>query len=418
MTSEDQAGADEVDDLADMLEDLSRRLAAIDEHCGPLVLAGDDPAAAENRSIRGAQAHLVRAETRALRAEVAEVRARAREMARGARRVQERARPARLDADGLPVDALARLCRQALAVGESVSWARITVPTREGGVRTPSAGTLAPAAAEAVTQGPCVLAARSGTPIAVDDVAGDPRWPGLRAGDPAPASLLVVPLGAGTGGTLALAAGTRAAFPAPVRAVAAEVARHVGRFVAARAAGHPVPPDPAGRARDLVAAARALLARHDRVAPDVAFDALLERAVRSGVTLLACAGEVVDELGPVPGEDAAPGPPPEPATLRRALAYLEEHAGEDVDVADVAAAAGLGVRGLQTSFRRWRDTTPLAHLRHLRLGRAHDELLAADPRRGATVADIAARWGFTHAGRFSVVYRRRYGCSPSETLRA
>ena len=35
-----------------------------------------------------------------------------------------------------------------------------------------------------------------------------------------------------------------------------------------------------------------------------------------------------------------------------------------------------------------------------------------------TVADIASRWRFTHPGRFSVAYRRRYGCSPSETLRA
>jgi AraC-like DNA-binding protein len=408
------AGADEVDDLADMLEGLSRRLAAIDERCGPLALAGEGSAATENRSIRGAQAHLVRAEARGLRGEVAEVRARAREMARDARRVQERARPVRGGTDGLPADALTRVCRHALTLGDTVCWARITVPARGGAALTASAGTLAEAAAEAVALGPGALAARSGAQIAVDHVADDPRWPGLRAGDPAPGSVLVVPLGGDTGGTLALAAGTPAAFPAAVRAAAAEVARHGSRLLA----GHTPLPDPAGRARDVVAAARVLLARHERIAPEVAFDALLERAARSGDTLLACAERVVDELGPPPAEDARTVPAPEPATLRRALAYLEEHAGEEVDVADVAAAAGLGVRGLQTSFRRWRDTTPLGHLRQLRLARAHDELVAADPRSGATVAEIAARWGFTHAGRFSVVYRRRFGCSPSETLRA
>ncbi|CAA9265565.1 MAG: hypothetical protein AVDCRST_MAG54-2700 [uncultured Actinomycetospora sp.] len=352
-------------------------------------------------------------EDRAAGAEV-----RARETTDGARRVRERARPARVDPDGFPDGALTRLCRHALTVGDAVCWARITVPTRGGAALTASAGTLAEAAAAAVTQGPASLAARSGAQIAVDRVADDPRCPGLRAGDPAPASLLVVPLGAGTRGTLALAGATTAAFAATVGAAAAEVARHAGRLLALSAAGHPLPPDPGERARNVVATARALLARHDRVDPDVAFDALLARAARSGTTLLACAGQVVDELCPGTGDDAVPVPPPEPATLRRALAYLEEHAGEEVAVADVAAAAGLGVRGLQTSFRRWRDTTPLAHLRRIRLARAHDELLAADPRRGATVADVAARWRFTHAGRFSVVYRRRYGCSPSETLRA
>ncbi|MEU4690491.1 helix-turn-helix domain-containing protein [Actinoplanes sp. NPDC023714] len=48
--------------------------------------------------------------------------------------------------------------------------------------------------------------------------------------------------------------------------------------------------------------------------------------------------------------------------------------------------------------------------------RVHQELLAAD-RAGRTVADIAKRWGFGHAGRFAETYRNRYGHWPSETLR-
>ena len=174
--------------------------------------------------------------------------------------------------------------------------------------------------------------------------------------------------------------------------------------------------DPAVRARDLVVAARALLSRHHAITPEAAFEVLLERAADAGHSILDCAEQVVDELGQEPAE--GPAHPAEPANMRRALAYLEEHAAEDVDVADVAAAAGLGTRGLQMAFRRWRGTTPLAHLRDVRLARAHDELRAADPRDGRTVADIAAHWRFTHPGRFSVAYRRRYGCSPSETLRA
>lgn len=41
--------------------------------------------------------------------------------------------------------------------------------------------------------------------------------------------------------------------------------------------------------------------------------------------------------------------------------------------------------------------------------------MQADPA-GTTVTDIAVRWGFPHPGRFSVVYRRRFGEKTSQTL--
>jgi AraC-like DNA-binding protein len=48
--------------------------------------------------------------------------------------------------------------------------------------------------------------------------------------------------------------------------------------------------------------------------------------------------------------------------------------------------------------------------------RAHLDLQHAQPG-DTSVAALAARWGFTHLGRFAVEYRRRYGHSPSQTLR-
>lgn len=107
----------------------------------------------------------------------------------------------------------------------------------------------------------------------------------------------------------------------------------------------------------------------------------------------------------------------EPAVLRRAIDYIEAHAGEPIDVGDIAAAAGIGPRGLQHSFRRYRDTTPRAYLRGIRLERAHGDLRDGDPTRGDTVSVIARRWGFTHLGRFTSAYRHRYGRTPSDTLR-
>ena len=267
---------------------------------------------------------------------------------------------------------------------------------------------MSPTTAEALARGPRAAACRSGTTVVVDDVAADPRWTGLRDGTRTPASLLVLPLPGGDG-ALTLASDTRAAFDAATRAVAAELARHVHRLLT------PSDSEAAVRARDLVVAARALLSRHHGITPDAAFDLLLERA---GERPRSWRARSRWSTSSVRSRPPAPIHPAEPANVRRALAYLEEHATEDVDVADVAAAAGLGTRGLQMAFRRWRATTPLAHLRDIRLAGAHEELLDADSRDGRTVADIASRWRFTHPGRFSVAYRRRYGCSPSETLRA
>jgi AraC-like DNA-binding protein len=114
---------------------------------------------------------------------------------------------------------------------------------------------------------------------------------------------------------------------------------------------------------------------------------------------------------------AAPAPqPPAPAAIRRAIAFMEAHLGADIDLAQIAEAARMSPRGLQAAFRREKGTTPLQYLRAARLDAAHADLLAADPTTGSTVAEVAARWGFAHQGRFAAAYRPRYGQAPSTTL--
>lgn len=105
-----------------------------------------------------------------------------------------------------------------------------------------------------------------------------------------------------------------------------------------------------------------------------------------------------------------------PRTLRRAIAFVEDHAEEEISVSDIAAAANVTIRALQHAFRRHRATTPMGYVRLVRLRQAHRELLAADPTAGITVTQVAARWGFYHPGRFARYYRDVYGCSPYRTL--
>lgn len=103
-----------------------------------------------------------------------------------------------------------------------------------------------------------------------------------------------------------------------------------------------------------------------------------------------------------------------PGYVRRAEQYFDEHAGQLPTVSEVAAAVGVSVRALSGGFRRYRGTTPSRYLRDVRLNRIRDELVAAGP--GATVSEVAARWGYVNLGVFAASYRRRFGENPSQTL--
>jgi AraC-like DNA-binding protein len=101
--------------------------------------------------------------------------------------------------------------------------------------------------------------------------------------------------------------------------------------------------------------------------------------------------------------------------LRRAIRFVHDHAGDDIEVADIAAGADLSERGLQDLFRRRLAVTPMRYLREVRLDRVHLEL-GARGRGVVTVREVARRWRFAHLGRFAAAYRRRFGESPHETL--
>lgn len=110
-----------------------------------------------------------------------------------------------------------------------------------------------------------------------------------------------------------------------------------------------------------------------------------------------------------------------PQSLRRAIAFVEANPDVDITTADIARAAFVSPRAVQVAFRRHLGTTPQAHLRRVRLEQAHRQLQDAVPAGpgalGTTVAQVAARWGFTPS-RFTEHYRAVYGVLPSQTLRS
>lgn len=107
---------------------------------------------------------------------------------------------------------------------------------------------------------------------------------------------------------------------------------------------------------------------------------------------------------------------PDRRVVRLASEHIEGGAHRPMSVREIAEAAHVAPRTLQLAFRRHLGMTPTEYLRRVRLDRAHQELLDADPGAGATVTDIALRWGFHHPSRFAATYRRTYGRTPRETL--
>jgi len=107
-----------------------------------------------------------------------------------------------------------------------------------------------------------------------------------------------------------------------------------------------------------------------------------------------------------------------PAAVRRAIAFIESHAGQPVTLDQIAAAAGVTGRALQYAFRRHFGISPTGYLRRIRLERAHAALGDADPASGLTVSAVARRWGWASPSQFTAAYSRRFGVLPSHTLRS
>ncbi|MEU0884389.1 helix-turn-helix transcriptional regulator [Lentzea sp. NPDC005914] len=115
-----------------------------------------------------------------------------------------------------------------------------------------------------------------------------------------------------------------------------------------------------------------------------------------------------------PEEKASDRRDAHPLTVRRAIAFIENNAADDITAADIAHAARVSIRAIQLAFRRHLDTTPMAYLRRVRLSCADADLRAAN----GSVTAIAARWGYARPSVFAAHYRAAYGVSPSKILRS
>ena len=104
-----------------------------------------------------------------------------------------------------------------------------------------------------------------------------------------------------------------------------------------------------------------------------------------------------------------------PGNVRRAEGFIQTNASKPLTIAEIAEAAGCGVRALQIAFQQFRGTTPMRVLQHARLEQARTEILR--PGQTQSLARIAAEHGFSSPTQFAQFFRRKYGVYPSEMLR-
>jgi len=104
-----------------------------------------------------------------------------------------------------------------------------------------------------------------------------------------------------------------------------------------------------------------------------------------------------------------------PGVVHRAEGYMRAHLNEAISIIDLLEICDCSRSALFAAFRNTRGYTPMEFLTEQRLQFARKKL--AKYHIGASVASIAMECGFNHLGRFSRFYRKRFGESPSETLR-
>jgi AraC-like DNA-binding protein len=122
------------------------------------------------------------------------------------------------------------------------------------------------------------------------------------------------------------------------------------------------------------------------------------------------------DLAPHNYSDEIKGPHPlaAPRALREAERLMREADGV-TSVHEIAAAVSVSVRSLEAGFREWKQETPVAFMRRLRLADAREQLSNAGAQ--TTVTDVALSCGFLHLSRFAQYYRAAFNEHPSETLR-
>ena len=99
--------------------------------------------------------------------------------------------------------------------------------------------------------------------------------------------------------------------------------------------------------------------------------------------------------------------------LRRVGAYIDDHIGERISLDQLARQAGVSRFHFARQFRLSTGESPMGYLRRVRIERSKSILQS----RETTIAEVAARLGFSDQSHFTRIFGRLVGLSPGSFAR-
>lgn len=99
--------------------------------------------------------------------------------------------------------------------------------------------------------------------------------------------------------------------------------------------------------------------------------------------------------------------------VQRAVAYMQAHLGEELDIGRLVRAVGVDRRALERLFRKQLNRSPKQVLTDMRTERARELLEQSELR----VGEIAERCGFGAGEKLTQAFRKRYGQTPRDWRR-
>ncbi len=102
--------------------------------------------------------------------------------------------------------------------------------------------------------------------------------------------------------------------------------------------------------------------------------------------------------------------------IRQASEFIEHSVKNNIATIDVAKHCNVSVRTLQRSFIKHLGVTPTVYIRNVKLEAVRKELQEVRFVVKGGVKRILLDYGILDFGRFAQYYRKKYGCTPKQTI--
>ncbi|MBL4671905.1 MAG: AraC family transcriptional regulator [Arenicella sp.] len=102
--------------------------------------------------------------------------------------------------------------------------------------------------------------------------------------------------------------------------------------------------------------------------------------------------------------------------VRSAIDYIRSRLRKNTSLAELANHCNVSARTLQRSFVKHLGTSPTSYIRNAKLDAIHHELQSLNEIENGSIKRILLDFGIIDFGRFAQYYRKKFGCTPKETL--